>query len=200
MFAERYVKSVNSSDLRDDELHHAAEPLRASAYADLTGNEAMLGSLLCRVKYADGTVHKLFEAGTANLADLLRLWTNIVISKGRARKWVPENTAWDVQAAFKLYDQVAAGSLAHWLDGRCKACEGARVTPDRRTCTCCAGTGREEIAGGRFVTDKTKDMVSELEGIFHAYSGRAKAMLRDEVEISSGNKNDFVLRGTCCVT
>jgi DnaJ-class molecular chaperone len=178
MFVEKYTRSVNSSDLRDDELHHATDALVAAALADASGSGAVLGSLLARVKYADGTVHKSFEAGTANLASLVRAWTLIVTEKGRSRGWMKPTTEWDVLAALSLYKRVAEQSLAYWLDGHCEVCHGAKVTRDRRTCTCCGGTGRAAIEGGRFETDKIKDMVSELEGLFQAHSGRAAAMLR----------------------
>lgn len=177
MFAAKYTRSLHSSDLRDDELHHSTEALRASAYADATGNEIVLGSLLTRVKYASGT-RKTFESGAGNMATLLRAWTAAVIEKGRSRGWMRPTTPWDVEAAFRLYERVAHASLAHWIDGLCELCEGAKVMKDRRTCTCCGGTGRAEIEAGRFETDLILNMVSELEGIYQAHSGRAAAMLR----------------------
>lgn len=177
MFAERYTRSVNSSDLRDDELHHSAEALRASAYADKTGNDVVLGSLLCRAKYADGA-RKMFESGTGNMSLLLRAWTDAVIEKGRSRGWMKASTPWDAEAAFKLYERVAQASLAHWMDPRCEPCNGAGVMETRRTCTCCAGSGRAQIEAGRFESDKIRDMLSELEGIFQAHGARAAAMLR----------------------
>lgn len=178
MYVEKYARSVNSSNLKDDATHHSTEALAAAALADVTGSGAILGSLLARVKYADGTVHKLFEAGTANLAALLRIWTGVVTEKGRSRGWVKATTAWDMQAAMALYKRVAEQSLAHWLDGRCELCQGAKVGPDRRACTCCGGSGKAEIEAGRFESEKVKDMVSELEGLFQAHSGRAAAKLR----------------------
>jgi len=178
MFSEKYIASVNARDLRDDELHYATTALVAAALADATGSGVLFGSLLCRVKYADGTVHKMFEAGTGNLAALLRIWTAAVTEKGRARVWMRANTAWDLQAAHTLYARVAHMSLAHWLDGRCEPCGGAGVTQARRTCTCCAGTGRAQIEAGRFESDLVRDMVSELEGLYQKHGGRASSMLR----------------------
>lgn len=178
MFVEKYTRALVASDLRDDEFHHATDPLHASASADQTGSGAIFGSLLARVKYADGAVHKSFEAGGHNLAALLNVWTIVVTEKGQARKWVPANTAWDMTAAFKLYERVAHASMAHWLDGRCPPCNGAGVMETRRTCTCCAGSGRAQIEAGRFETEIIKDLVSELEGIFQAYSARAASKLR----------------------
>lgn len=177
MFAERYLNSLTSSDLRDDEHHGATLPLHASAVAD-KGNGALLGSLLSRVKYADGVVHKDFESGSKNLAELVKIWTNLVVEKGIARKWVPTNTAWDAAAAMKLYHFVAEQSLAHWLGGLCSTCNGAGVMETRRTCTACAGTKRAPIKAGPLETEKIKDMLSELEGILLMHNSRAAALLR----------------------
>ena len=177
MFAQRYIKSLNSTDLRDDAFHGATDALAASARAD-QGAGGMLGSLLCRVKYADGIVHKDFETGSANLAQLVREWTSVVTERGRSRGWVRANTAWDMQAAIKLYERVALGSLAHWMDSRCQPCNGTGVQDEQRACTCCTGSGRARIVAGRFETDKIKDMVSELEGIFQAHGARAAALMR----------------------
>jgi hypothetical protein len=175
-FVEKYVASLNASSLLDDEHHHLTDALCAAALADSTG--AGLGSLLSRVKYADGSVSKLFEGGAANLAQLLRIWTAAVIEKGRARKWVKEGTAWDAQAAQALYRRVAERSLAHWLDGKCKPCGGAGQTPARRLCTCCGGTGQAELEGGGFERERTLDMVSELEALMQAHNARAAVLLR----------------------
>lgn len=179
MFVERYAFAVNTSDLRDDEFHHATDALVASAIADMTGSGAVLGSLLARVKYADGTIHKLFESGTTNLAALLRIWTRTVTEKGRSRGWVTIKAEWDVVAAHKLYEHVARASLAYWMDPNCEACNGARVTPDRRNCLCCHGSGRATIQESkRFVAERIADMVSELDGLFLTHSTRAAKMLR----------------------
>lgn len=178
MFAKKYVKSVNSSDLRDDELHHSTDALAAAGLADKTGG-GVLGSLLCRVKYSDGTIHRDFEAGSGNLAQLLREWSAVVVERGRSRGWVTIRAEWDVVAAHKLYEHVARASLAYWMSGLCEACNGAKVTPDRRNCPCCKGSGRAVIEDPKkFVAERIADMVSELEGIFQAHSGRAASLLR----------------------
>ena len=78
-FAEKFVASLQSSNLRDDAFHHDLDVIAAAA---LAGD---LGSLLCRVKYADGTINKLFEGNSGNLAQLLRIWTTAVTEKGKAR-------------------------------------------------------------------------------------------------------------------
>jgi hypothetical protein len=176
-FVERYVRAVNSSDLRDDEHHSSTHALTAAALADQSGGE-VLGSLLARAKYADGVPHKTFEAGSANLAGLLRVWRAECHKKGRERRWLSIKNEWDIAAAVKLYDEVAERSLAHWLGGNCETCKGAKVTRDRRTCHACGGSGRAPIEGGRLVVELTKDMVSELEGLFQAHSARAGAKMK----------------------
>lgn len=170
-FADRFVRSLNSYDLRDDAHHHALDAIAAAA---LAGD---LGSLLARVKYADGTVNRLFEGNHQNLAQLLRLWTNAVIKKGRQRRWVKENTAWDAQAAQALYRRVAERSLAHWLDGKCAACHGTGQD-GHRACAACKGSGKAEVQGGGFERERVLDMVSELEVIVQSHHARANALLR----------------------
>ncbi|KAF3997526.1 hypothetical protein [Glaciimonas immobilis] len=150
-FVDKYVSSLNSHNLMDDERHHATEALAASAFADSSVDG--IGSLLARVKYADGTINKLFEGNNGNLAQLLRIWTKIVIEKGQARQWLKANTAWDMQAAFTLYHRVAESSLAIWLNG---------------------GTGDQ--AGG-LEKMRTLEMVNELEDMMQSHSARAAGML-----------------------
>lgn len=176
-FADRYLHAVNSSDLRDDEHHHATDALCAAALADTAG--AGIGSLLSRVKYAGGTHHKLFESGSGNLASLLRIWTARVIEKGRERKWVKIGNAWDGHAAEALYRRVAERSLAHWLDGKCASCSGSGNTTDRRICVTCKGTGKSEVGGQGYERERVLDMVSELEGLLQSHNARAAASLRD---------------------
>lgn len=81
-FPDRYIASIGSSNLLDDGLHHQTEPLATAALA------SDIGSLLCRVKFADGTLDRQFEGNQQNLAQLLRIWTAEVIRRGRARRWV----------------------------------------------------------------------------------------------------------------
>jgi len=176
MFAEKYVLSLTSSNLQDDEHHHHTDALAAAALADQTG--AGIGSLLSRVKYADGSIRKEFESGTANLAQLLRVWTAAVTEKGRSRGWIKTNNAWDIVACHSLYKRVAEASLAHWLDGKCESCNGTGVTTDRRFCAPCKGSGRAQIVAGRYESDLIADMVSELEGLVAAHNSRAAYRLR----------------------
>lgn len=176
-FAERYIASIGSSNLKDDARHHQTDPLVAAA---LAGD---IGALLCRVKYADGTLTRMFEGNQQNLAQLLRIWTVEVIRRGRMRRWVPENTAWDAQSAQALYRRVAERSLAHWLDGKCKGCSGTgvRVLLGNGQCTSCNGTGVAPVYGvAGLELERVKDMVSELSAIYDSHSGRARGLLRDD--------------------
>ena len=172
-FADKFVYSLKSSNLKDDAFHHDLDVIAAAA---LAGD---LGSLLCRVKYADGTINKLFEGNSGNLAQLLRIWTAAVSEKGRSRGWIKSNTAWDQQAAQALYRRVAHASLAHWLDDNCKKCHGTGVTVNRGICAECKGRGQAEVqCAGGFERERIADMVSELKGLVMAHHGRASTRLR----------------------
>lgn len=175
-FADRYVWALNASSLQDDQMHHATEPLFAAAVADTTG--AGLGALLSRVKFADGSISKLFESGTQNLAHLLRVWGELVAQKGVERKWVKIRAEWDIPAAMALYKRVADRSMAHWLDGKCKACNGTGITAECRRCPTCKGSCAQEVGGQGFERDLVLDMVSELDGLLQAHNARAAARLR----------------------
>jgi len=182
-FVERYVRSLSAANLQDDAFHRQAEPLLAAAFAT-AGISGDIGPLLHRVKYADDLTRD-----TANLAQLLRLWTAEVIKRGRHRKWVSENTAWDAQAAQKLYRTVAELSLAHWLDGTCRVCAGSGQA-DSVVCRACEGRGEAPIGhAGGFVRERVKDMVSELHGIASSHATRANARLNDPAPDDYREKN-----------
>jgi len=137
------TKAVAVRDYIEKELVEAIRNKNAGREAD------------CRqALVSDATV---IESGAAHLSQLLRLWTAEVMKRGRARRWVPENTAWDAHAAIKLYHQVAQHSLAHWLSGA--------ATPDLA------------LAAG-FVREHVLNMVSELHGIAGSHAARATAKLR----------------------
>jgi hypothetical protein len=178
MFIEKYVGSLTSNDLRDDELHRATEALAAAALADLSGGGgAVFGSMLARAKYADGISHKTFEAGNHNIAVLLRVWTQVVANKGFDRCWMKIKHEWDIKAAYAMYAKIAWVSLAHWLGGECDQCHGTKVC-EGRACTHCHGTGKEPIQGGALEREYVADMVSELEGLFLSHGARAGAKMR----------------------
>lgn len=178
-FADKFVWSLNSHDLRDDELHHDLDPIAAAAIADC-GVETF-GALLCRVKYADGAIHKEFEGNPGNLAQLLRLWNAEVTKRGKARQWVRISTARDVETEHILYKRVAEASLAHWLDGKCVECRGSGVTNDRAICKPCKGAGEAEVVcSGAYERERIKDMISELHGIATGHALIASRLLRKE--------------------
>lgn len=181
-FADKFVHSLKSSNLMDDAFHHDLDAIAAAA---LAGD---LGSLLCRVKYADGTINKLFEGNSGNLAQLLRIWTAVVTEKGKARRWVKINSERDIFTAHALYKRVAHASLAHWLDGHCKGCNGTGVSlKSLRGCTTCAGTGEAEVnCAGGFERDRIKDMVSELRSLCISHAARASRLLSRDAEAISG--------------
>jgi len=216
-FADRYVASLGTSNLKDDERHHQAEPLIAAALACVGAGD--IGALLHRAKYADTTTRNMarvinsrarlekelaeavrakgaaasreaecrqalegdaaeLQRSVTHLAPLLRLWTEEVTKRGRARKWVPENTEWDATAAHKLYRSVAETSLAHWLDSTCKCCDGTGLA-ERNACKPCSGSGEAPVEGkGGFVLERTKDMIAELHNMVMSHAARAGAKLR----------------------
>jgi len=120
----------------------------------------------------------VLESGVLLLARLLALWTAEVMKRGRARRWVPESTAWDAEAAIKLYRTVAENSLAYWLNGLCDPCNGTGVA-EARACKCCAGSGNAPLVmAAGFVREHTLNMVSELHSIADSHAARASAKLR----------------------
>lgn len=178
-FNDKYLRALLTSDLRDDATHHQPETLQASAHADKVARD--LGSLLKRVKYAD-TLGRQFEDNAGNLARLLREWSAIVAEKGAARNWIrPADIPTIGHLAPAMYKRVAEASLAHFLDGKCVVCRGAKVGPDRRMCGTCAGTGEAKIVGmSDFERLRTLDMVSELMSLESSHSGAANVLLRRE--------------------
>ncbi|MES2262124.1 MAG: hypothetical protein V4724_26690 [Pseudomonadota bacterium] len=177
-FADNYLHALMSSNLRDDEQHHSTEALVAAALADVHVAGDALGALLSRVKFADGSVSKLFEGGTANLAQLLRIWMVAVAQKGTERKWVKIKAEWDINTAASLYRRVAERSLAYWLNSNCVDCGGTGVAKNRCTCKPCAGTGRAALPIGGFERERTLDMVAELENLIISHNGRAAGRMR----------------------
>jgi hypothetical protein len=172
-FADRYVGAIGSTNLLDDVFHHQTEPLAAAA---LAGD---IGALLCRVKFADGTINRMFEGNQQNMVQLIRIWTNVVIEKGSARRWVKNE---DIQIAHGLYKRVAEASLAHWLDSNCKACAGTGVMAlmGNRVCTVCKGSRAAEITHlSGYEKKLALDMVSEMTALYDSHARRASAKLRE---------------------
>jgi hypothetical protein len=178
MFVERYIRALNASNLRDDQVNTQTEALAAVAFADLVGKRgSMFGSLLVRVKYADPVQHKTFECGNANLALLLRVWTEEVTRRGKARQWMKIRHEWDIKAAEGMYEKIARMSLAHWLAGACEQCKDNQVDQGHM-CLHCKGSGKEPVKGGAMEVERIKDMVSELERMCQSHIRRASAKLR----------------------
>ncbi|NHZ94572.1 hypothetical protein [Massilia sp. CCM 8734] len=173
-FAEKHLQSLGSSNLMDDCFHHQTDALQAAARADKSARN--IGSLLSRVKYADGTLGKKFEGNAQNLAGLLREWLAIVTEKGTARRWVkPE----DIAIAPITFRRVANASLAHFLDGKCAQCHGTGVAESKRACIPCKGSGKIELTGlSGYEAKLVLDMVSELGAIESTHAAIASALLR----------------------
>jgi hypothetical protein len=177
MFAERYLNALSTSNLQDDDQHHQTEPLVAAALADLSGGSgALFGTMLLRASIA-GVPRQAIESSARDLGVLLRVWTGEVARKGFDRKWMNIKAEWDIKAAYAMYAKIARVSLAHWLGGECRVCNGTKTIASR-ACLHCNGTGREPVQGGAIEREKILDMVSELEGLLQAHSTRAGAKLR----------------------
>ena len=120
----------------------------------------------------------VLETGVSLVAGVLILWTAEVTKRGRARRWVSENTAWDAEAAIRLYRTIAEHSLAHWLHGLCDSCGGTGVA-EARACKCCSGSGKGPLVmAAGFVREHTLNMVSELHSIADSHAARASGKMR----------------------
>lgn len=179
-FHDRFIWALRSRDLRDDQTHHNLDPIAAAALADVRVNG--FGALLCRVKYADGSLHKEFEGNAANMAQLLRLWTAEVTKRGQARKWVRIGSERDIQTAHILYKRVAEASLAHWLNDKCQTCHGTGISSERTLCKVCEGSGiAPVVCSGGFERERIKDMISELHAMSSSHAAMANRLLRKEI-------------------
>src|SRR5450830_1703335 len=126
---EKYTRAVNSSNLKDDEHHHATEVLAAAALC-----ETRLATKLFRVKYA---------ADASSYAALLAEWTEIVTFKSLLRTW-------PIDVSPK---KVARLSLDHWLNDVCPACfaTGFMSVPGHISmlsdlpCKACNGTAKRPV-------------------------------------------------------
>lgn len=177
-FADNYLHALMSKNLRDNEEHHATEALVAAALADVAVSGVALGALLSRIKYADGTVSKQFESGTANLAQLIRLWKIVVKQKGVERQWVKIRAEWDINTAESLYSRVAERSLAYWLNSNCVDCGGTGISKNRCACKPCEGSGRASLPVGGFEKKLVLDMHGELENMIISHNARAAGRMR----------------------
>ena len=157
---ERYARSVNSSSLRDDDLHHQTDVLMAFALS------SDLGSALFRVKYANDH---------ASLPDLVTVWRARIFKKALERGWA-ENA-----------QQVADESLKYWLNDICPACDGKGHpkiinAPTLAACTCteCQGTGKLTLRCDERIIEKVKDAVQSLTALERDAGAAAIRKLSDE--------------------
>jgi len=161
---EKYTRSVNSSNLKDDEFHHGTDVLAAVALS------SDVGSLFYRVKYANDAT---------SYAALLGKWRDIVTKKAALRTW-PSH----ISAA-----KVAEISLKHWLNDLCEPCGGRGVEAYRSgkqisdiACKVCGGSAKKGVVCDHRERDYIEDMVSELDGYaFHA-AGVAMRKLRQQMD------------------
>lgn len=165
-FAEKYVRAVSSSNLRDDAHHHNTEPLAAAALC------RDLGTKLFRVKFAsDATSYQA----------LLTAWREIVIGKAATRTWPA-----DISPA-----KIARLSLNHWLNDVCPACTGRASEPVRGVpsvmsdtpCRPCRGSGRKAVVARHNELQLVEDMVEALDAISAFAAGQAMKMLASEMDL-----------------
>ncbi|MBB3213437.1 hypothetical protein FHW67_002729 [Herbaspirillum sp. Sphag1AN] len=154
---EKYTRAVNSSNLRDDEQHHATDVLAATALC-----ETRLATKLFRVKYAgDATTY----------AALLAEWTEIVTFKSLLRTWPIEVSP----------KKVARLSLDHWLNDVCPVCTGTGlqlgVGHTDAACKACNGTAKRPVQVKHSVQDYVRDMVESLEAMTIQAGGEAMRKL-----------------------
>lgn len=135
-----YTQSINSSDLRDDEMHHATDNLAAVALS------SDFGALLIRARYS-GNLHSIFPA--------LKKWREMTAKKGKQRGWLD------------VADEVAVESFGYYLNSICHTCQGrgAAVIPDTpiladALCPDCRGTKKRVLQ----VNSRISQMV--IESIF----------------------------------
>lgn len=167
---DRYARSVQATELRDDEFHYNTEPLAAVAISSgasgwindkpiipTFAEGAGIGNLLFRVKYAN-------DATSYN--PLLVKWTGIVLFKSAGRKWPKETDT----------GKIADLSLKHWLNDKCPICTGKMNlatgvthlalagTPilSDEPCPACRGTGTKPILCRKEVRDYVLDMIEVL--------------------------------------
>jgi hypothetical protein len=156
-FAQRYARSAQSSNLKDDVHNTDCEALQAVAFVSMKAG-AELACLLFRVRYAnDATSFKT----------LLSAWVLLVEKKAAIRHW-PVHVVPHV---------IAKISLEHWLVDVCGVCEGrayevAPGTPmlSDTLCKACQGSGKKPLLVNRAVQDYIEDMLEEL-AVMERYAG-----------------------------
>lgn len=185
-FAERYTRAL-PGNLQDDEHHHATEVLAAAAIADRSARH--IGALLHRVKYGNA-IKKTFEGDAHALVVLKREWLEIVMMKGRERKWIKDKDWPNIGHLFPaMASRIAEHSLAHYLGGICEPCGGTGHQGQKgmfKVCPTCSGSRRAQIKStpeyklSSYEIDLVGQMVSELEALESSHAGVASALLRRE--------------------
>ena len=176
---EKYARSTQSSNLRDNDINHNCEPLRAVALSE-GANIHKIGHLLMRVKYAND--HTSYNA-------LMEKWVAIVEKKATSRKW-PKNI---------VATKVANISLVHFLNDGCQICTGKRddsaqsdglthlplpgtwVLSDE-ACPACDGTGKKALQCPQNYSECVEDMLDALAGIEKDAAGNAMRRLAAEMD------------------
>lgn len=166
---ERYARSAQSSNLRDNEHNHQTEPLAAAALCEGVG-VAKIGAILWRVKYSnDATSYK----------SLLEKWSDIVKDKSISRKW-PSHI---VPAT------VAKTSLDYFLNDTCPVClgrghpliDGARPVLSDDDCDHCQGQGKRPMDCNGRLRDYCRDMVETLSEIQRYAASQVMKKLSDNM-------------------
>lgn len=163
--AEKYSRSINSSDLRSDEHHFDTDNLAAVALS------SELGNVLFRVKYGN-------DATTYNT--LLMAWKDKVAKKADLRQWPRHITA----------RKVAEISLSYWLNDVCEVCEGrgydtlpnSPVLSDE-VCKCCKGEKKRPLIVEHRFRDYVLDMLEDLEEMARYSAGEAMRKLARDMEL-----------------
>jgi hypothetical protein len=163
--AEKYARSTQSSNLKDDEQHHNTDSLAAMALSK------RLGSELFRVKYANDST---------SYNRLLIEWRVIVANKAGHRKW-PDH----ISPNF-----VAKEALDYWINPICLICEGRgfhqRINSAgafEYDCLPCGNTGKRPTPGNSRNKRFIEDMVETLNDMERVAGGLAIKRLADAFEI-----------------
>lgn len=185
-FAERYAPAL-TGNLQDDPYHHATEVLAAAAVADRSARH--IGALLHRVKYGNA-MRKTFEGDSHALVVLQREWREIVMVKGRERKWIKDKDWPNIGHLFHaMAERIASQSLAHYLGGICDPCGGTGHQGQKglfKVCTTCNGSRRAQVKStaehklSDYEIKLIGEMVGELEALESSHAGAATVLLRRE--------------------
>lgn len=137
---------------------------------------------------ANAVTSAIAGSEAAAFRSLYIAWCEIVEKKGRERHWIkPADWPKIGHLAPRMFRRIAEHSLAHYLDGVCKTCNGTGSIGSRpvlRICACCGGTRRQPIGSAAelrlssYEVMLVADMVSELEALEQTHAGVAGAKLR----------------------